>query len=340
MKTSSTESGFKFNRRKFLANTSALGAASFLGLPRIAAAEPPPEITRIRIARVPVICFAPQFVAEALLHLEGFSEVEYVNAENDIPSTLATKSDLAMFGGPSLLPAIDNGFPISAIAGLHEGCWELFAHEPVHTMLDLVGRSIAIGQLGGVDHVWLSSMFAYVGIDPRTEIEWVTTVKWKDKMRLYLDGKVDAFLAFPPEPQDLRASNVGQVIIDTTNDRPWSQYFCCMVGARNEFIEKNPIATKRALRAILKAADICSQDPEQAARFLVERGYEPRYDIALEVLKSLSYDRWRTDDPTDTMRFHSLRLREAGMIKSTPQEIIKRGSNFTFLNELKRELKA
>ena len=114
----------------------------------------------------------------------------------------------------------------------------------------------------------------------------------------------------------------------------------CMVGARNEFIEKNPIATKRALRAILKAADICSQDPELAARFLVEKGYEPRYDVALEVLKSLSYDRWRTDNPTDTIRFHCLRLRDAGMIKSTPQQIIERGSNFTFLNELKRELKA
>jgi NitT/TauT family transport system substrate-binding protein len=340
MKTPSDKSGFEFSRRKFLANSSALGTASFLGFPRIAAAEPPPEITRIRLARVPVICFAPQFVAEALLYLEGFSEVEYVIVENDIPSTLATSSDLAMFGGPSMLPAIDNGYPISAIAGLHEGCWELFAHPPVSTIRDLRGRSVAIGTLGGVEHVWLSSMLAYVGINPQTEIEWVTTTKWGDPMRLYLDGKVTAFLGFPPEPQKLRASNVGQVIVDTTNDRPWSQYFCCMVGARNDFIEKNPIATKRALRAILKAADICSQEPEQAARLLVAKGYESSYDIALEVLKSLSYDRWRTDDPTDTIRFHALRLRDAGMIKSTPQQIIARGSNFTFLNELKRELKA
>jgi NitT/TauT family transport system substrate-binding protein len=340
MKTTSDNSKFGFSRRKFLANTSALGAASFLGLPRPAAAEPPPEITRIRLARVPVICFAPQFVAEALLHLEGFSDVQYVNVEDDIPSTLATVSDLAMFGGPSMLPAIDNGFPISALAGLHEGCWELFAHEPVKTLRDLRGRTVAIGAIKGVDHVWLSSMLAYVGIDPRTDIEWVSTKKWGDRMRLYLDGKVDAFLGFPPEPQKLRADNVGRVIVDTTNDRPWSQYFCCMVGARNEFIEKNPIATKRALRAILKAADICSEEPELAARVLVERGWEPHYDLALEVIKSLSYNRWRTDNPADTIRFHSLRLREAGMIKSTPQQIIERGSNFTFLNELKRELKA
>jgi NitT/TauT family transport system substrate-binding protein len=340
MKTTRDKDFCPLSRRSFIAKTAALGAASIAGISRAGAAEPPPEVTRIRFAKVPVICFAPQLVAEALLRLEGFSEVAYVNVETDIPTTLANRCDMAMFGGPSLLPAIDTGYPLSAIAGLHEGCWELFAHEPVNTMRDLKGRSVAIGQLGGVDHVWLSSMFAYVGIDPKNEIQWVTTKKWKDKMRLYVERKVDAFLAFPPEPQELRANNEGHVIVDTTNDRPWSQYFCCLLGANNEFIERNPVATKRALRAVLKAADICSRDPEWAAQFLVENGYEPRYEVALEVLNSLSYDRWRTDNPADTMRFHSLRLREAGMIKSTPQQIIERGTNFSFLKELKRELKA
>jgi len=73
---------------------------------------------------------------------------------------------------------------------------------------------------------------------------------------------------------------------------------------------------------------------------LVERGYDTRYEVVLEILKSLSYNRWRTDNPADTLRFYALRLREAGMIKSTPQQIIQNGSNFSFLKELKRELKA
>jgi len=133
---------------------------------------------------------------------------------------------------------------------------------------------------------------------------------------------------------------IGKVILNTTLDRPWSQYYCCMIAGHRDFIAKNPIATRRALRAMLKAADICSQDPERAARLLVEKGYEPRYETALEVLKTLSYNRWRTDDPANTLRFHALRLRDAGMIKSTPQQIIERGSNFSFLNELKKEMKA
>ena len=54
----------------------------------------------------------------------------------------------------------------------------------------------------------------------------------------------------------------------------------------------------------------------------------------------MPYDRWREYDPEDTVRFYSLRLREIGMIKSSPQKIIAEGTDWHFLNELKRELKA
>jgi NitT/TauT family transport system substrate-binding protein len=259
---------------------------------------------------------------------------------DDIPTTLAESADLSMFGGPSIIPAIDKGYPITVIGGLHEGCWELFAYEPIRSLQDLVGKRIAISDFGGVEHVWLSSMLAWVGVDPKTEIIWVTHERWPDRVQAYLSRKVDAFLAFPPEPQRLRRQKVGHVIVNTTQDRPWSQYFCCLLGARNKFIEKNPIATKRALRAIVKASDICSENPEWAAQYLVNRGFEDDYEVALEIIKSLSYSRWRTDNPVDTLRFHSLRLRDAGMIKLTPQEIIDRGTDFSFLDELKKELKA
>jgi len=69
-------------RRRFLTNTSAWGAAALLGLPRTAASEPPPETRRIRLVHDPAICLAPQYLAEDLLRLEGFSEIEYVKDEN------------------------------------------------------------------------------------------------------------------------------------------------------------------------------------------------------------------------------------------------------------------
>ena len=39
-----------------------------------------------------------------------------------------------------------------------------------------------------------------------------------------------------------------------------------MVAGQSYFIKKNPIATKRALRAILKAVDIVARDPVLATK--------------------------------------------------------------------------
>jgi len=69
------------------------------------------------------------------------------------------------------------------------------------------------------------------------------------------------------------------------------------------------------------------------------KGLTDRFDTALQVMKELPYGNWRERNPEDTIRFYALRLHEAGMIKSSPQKIIARGTDWRFLNELKKELK-
>lgn len=332
-----------FSRREFLAGTSMLGAATLLGLPSTASAEPPPETTRFRIAQGPFICYAPQMVAEELLRLEGFTDVQYVKVppDNTYATLVASGGvDLAVFGPPSAVVAVDMGNPIVMVAGLHVGCWELFANERVRGIRDLKGKTIAVIGMGTVDQLWLASILSYVGLNPSKDVNWLPSQKLSETMRLFVEGKADAFLGFPPQPQELRARKFGTAIVNTTLDRPWSQYFCCMASMPTGFVEKYPIATKRAMRALLKATDICANEPERVARYLVAKGYEPRYEIGLEVLKSLPYNRWRDSSAEDSLRFHALRLHEAGLIKSTPQQILARGSDWRFLNELKKELKA
>ena len=112
-----------------------------------------------------------------------------------------------------------------------------------------------------------------------------------------------------------------------------------MVTGNREFVRKHPVATKRALRAILKATQVCALEPERTARALVYSGYTGQYDYALQTLKEIPYGRWREYDPEDSVRFYALRLHEAGMIKSSPQKIIADGTDWRFLRELKRELK-
>ena len=99
-------------------------------------------------------------------------------------------------------------------------------------------------------------------------------------------------------------------------------------------------ATKRALRAILKATDFCVSDPTGAARRMVDSGFTTEYDYALQTVKEVPYNKWRQFDPEDTIRFWALRLREAGMIKSSPNKIIADATDWRLFNELKRELKS
>jgi NitT/TauT family transport system substrate-binding protein len=316
--------------------------ASWLALPRIGLAEAPPEIRKIRLVHAPVDCLAPQYLAEELLQTEGFTQIEYVELEKGTgPSALAEgRADITQWDALSCFQPIDSGKPIVVLSGLHAGCWELFGNDRIRTIRDLKGKTVAIQGFGAGDHVMLSSMLAYVGLAPQRDVVWLEGSKLSDAMGLFIDGKADAFMAFAPQPQHLRAKKIGHVIVDTAQDPPWSQHFCCMVTARRDFVSEYPVATKRALRAFLKAADICAQDPERAAKFLVTKGYETRYDIGLEVLKKLPYDRWRHANPEDTIRFHALRLYEVGMIKNNPNRLIAQGTDWRFLNELKKELKA
>jgi NitT/TauT family transport system substrate-binding protein len=339
-----TRAAKPWDRREFVKGMAALaGSAGLLGYdPRPAAAEPPPEITKIRLVHSPAICLAPQYLAEELLHLEGFSEVEYVKVGVEPAGQLMAEgqADMSMWDVPGTIPLLDAGKPIVMLAGIHAGCYELFGNDRIHSVRDLKGARIGVYAVAGGDYVLISSILAYIGMDPRKDVNWVVGSHFTDAMHFFIDGKVDAFMGFAPEPQELRAKKIGHVIVNTSQDRPWSQYFCCAVSANRGFIAKNPIATKRALRAFLKAADICAREPERVARYLVDKGYEPRYEIGLEVLKSLPYARWRQSNPEDTLRFHALRLYEVGMLKSTPQKLIAQGTDWRFLNELKKELKA
>jgi NitT/TauT family transport system substrate-binding protein len=308
----------------------------------VAAAEPPPETTKIRLVHSPSICIAPQYIAEEFLRLDGFTDVQYLPlGTRNGPNVLADgHGDITMWDTPGLIPHLDAGKPVVLLAGVHVGCYELFGNEQVRAIRDLKGKAVAIQYVGGGDQVLISSMLAYVGINPQHEVTWIAGESKSDAMGLFVEGKADAFLGFAQQPEELRRKQVGHVIVDTAQDKPWSQYFCCMVAANRDFAQRHPVATKRVLRAILKAADICAADPQRAARFLSDKMYEPRFQIGLSVMQRLPYNRWRDAHPEDTLRFHALRLYEVGVIKTTPQKLIAQATDWRFLNELKREIKA
>jgi NitT/TauT family transport system substrate-binding protein len=333
------------SRRRFLTNAALAGAAGVGGFgawSEAQAAEGPLETTTIRLMHTPALCHAPQFVAEALLRAEGFTEVRFIDAAStgEINEAVAGgKADFNLHFAPQWVTVVDGGGPVTVLAGVHVGCFELFGNETTRTVADLKGRTVGVPALGSSEYLFVSVIAANLGLDPVRDIRWVARPS-RRPLQLFAEGKIDAFLGLPPVPQEMRARGIGRVLVNSSLDHPWSQYFCCMLAGNREFIRAKPVATKRVLRAILKAADLCATQPEGAARRLVDRGFTKQYDYALQTIRDVPYDKWREYDAEDTIRFYALRMRELGFIKSTPQRIIADGTDWRFLEELKRELKA
>jgi NitT/TauT family transport system substrate-binding protein len=303
------------------------------------------ETTKIRLIRetkFAILCYAPQYLAEDHLKAEGFTDVQYVPKGvkgSEAEALVENNADISAALGVDWIMPIAEGKPLVVVAGLHAGCIELFASHKVRSIRDLKGKRLAVHGLGSPERFLLASIVAYIGLDPEDDIEWVfsTPNEW---MQLLADDKVDAILTFPPLNYVLHASKVGHVILNTSVDDPWKHYLCCMIGARRDYVEQHPVATKKAIRAILKANELCSNEPERMADWLVKNGQATDRDFALRTLKDIPYTAWRDYDPDDTMRFYALRLREAKLIKDTPNEILERGTDWTIFNQVKNELKA
>jgi NitT/TauT family transport system substrate-binding protein len=325
------------DRRDFLKTGFSIAAAGLAGAVAMTrartslATEAPPETTTLRIGQYTATCIAPLYIVDDLLREEGFADVRYVpNA------TYAEMDFCADFAPPQIIP-IEAGEPIVMLAGIHPGCFELFARESIRSVGDLKGKKVGVRFSGSGEYVVVSIIAASVGLDPAKDINWVYHGH-RDQKELFAGGEIDAFLSVPPWAQELHAQNFGHVILNSTLDRPWSQYLCCMLFGNVDFVRRNPIATKRFVRAIVGATDICAAKPDWVAHRLVDRGFTPRYDSARQGLGEISYTNWRDYDPEDTVRFYALRLRELGMIKSSPDKIIATGTDWRFIKEVRKEL--
>jgi len=325
-------------RRRFLTAAALAGAADLIRPPQTLAAEGPLETTTVRLLK-PGLCVSTLYVAEELLRAEGFTDIRFVDRP-DARAIGQIRRDGGDFGpiyACECVQAIDAGEQISVLAGVMVGCFELFARDGIGSVAELKGKRIGVQAAGPPAQQLLTLMAAEVGLDAR-DVQWVTDPKVKP-IELFVGGKIDAFLGFPPEPQQLRAARIGNVLVNTAADRPWSQYFCCMLAGSPHYVRAYPNATRSVLRAVLKAADLCAADPAGIGRRLADGGRVPRADYAAQTFADNNY-KWREFDPEDTIRWYALRLHEVGLIKSSPQKIIADGTHWRFLNELKRELKA
>lgn len=340
------------SRRTLLRSAAGLGVAAIV-TPLIgacgdddkerAAVQIPTETSSIRIPKVALTAAIAQAVAAEFLKEEGFTDVQYVTLPRpeEIFSRFASgEFDLTLLPANMVTARVDAGDPIVALAGVNAGCFQIVASNAVKTLSDCRGKRLASSGQGFPDDIFLSLTLRNVGIDMRKE-NTVHTHPHDTAVQALTSGEIDVMVTYPPLVSRLRTSDIAHLILDANVDRPWSQYIFSFVVVHRDFLTKNPQATKRALRALLKAADVVAKEPERAAQASKAQGFipEPLYTPTLNELPMIPYNVWRTFDPADTMRFYALRLKEAGIVTGTPDQILAKGTDFRFLRELRQELK-
>jgi len=300
---------------------------------------PPPETTTIRISLNS--CDAPIMAAESFLREEGFTDVQLTDAAT-ATALPAGKVDLGNLFPTALAGALQDGVPVVNLGGIHPGCVDIWAPQSVATLKDLVGHTVVV-QAKTIQNVPYSDIVLYLkqlGVDPK-DVNFVVQPD-ADLVKLYLDGKNDAVVLPAAADEALRANpaNKGHSVFSLTTEEPWAHTDCCFVVTTQAWYQAHPIAAKRAMRAILRAADALPADRADAAKAVTDKGLfggAKNFANVHNAVNMLSFN-WRDLDAEKSLRLHAGLLADTGLLKLSADDLVK-SIDLRILNELRTELK-
>jgi len=298
---------------------------------------PPPETTTIRLGTLP--CDHPIMASEAFLQQEGFTRTEILAGRQLASGRVDIDVAFSVFDIAQLL---ESGLRIVLFAGLHPGCIEIWAQPGIRSLQDLRGRTLVVRSrtLGDFGYSYTAIALKHAGIDP-AQVNWVVQPD-ANPVNLFLEGRNDAVLATTVGTAALHAdpANRGHVIHNQLMDRPWSILPCCLLVAKQEWYRANPVAAKRVVRAILRAADAQTGSRFDAVKRVTDRGLfgGPANFNNVLFAASMVPANWRDLDLERSIRFYGQLLADVGLLKVSVDDMV-RTIDLRILQELRTELR-
>jgi NitT/TauT family transport system substrate-binding protein len=298
---------------------------------------PPPETTTIRLGTLP--CDHPVMASEAFLQQEGFTRTEILAGRQLAGGRVDIDVAFTVFDVAQLL---ESGQRIVVFAGLHPGCVEIWAQPGIGSLQDLRGRTLVVQSrtLGNFAYSYPAIALKHSGVE-LNQVNWVVQPD-ANPVALFLEGKNDAVYAAQVGSAALHANpaNRGHVIHSQLMDRPWSVLPCCMIVAKQEWYSANPVAAKRTVRAILRAADAQTSSRADAVKRVTDRGLfgGPANFENVLFAASMVPANWRDLDAERSLRFYGQLLADVGLLKVSVEDMV-RTIDSRILEELRVELR-
>lgn len=342
----------KLTRRDVLrhgaAIAAALGAAPLLtsSVPLLTRREalaapvplPAPETTTIRIACAP--CDAQIMIAERYLKQEGFTNIEITDV-NAISALASGRIDMGTMFPHNLANMVQAGQRVVALVGLHPGCAEIWAQPDIASLRDLRGKTIVVPvkTLASSAYTYPAIVLRQAGVNP-ADVNFVVQAG-ANPVALYLEGKNDVVFVATTGAVALAVNpaNKGHRVHDMMKDDPWAKIDCCLLVTRQEWYSANPVAAKRAVRAIFRAADFQPDDRADAVKLVTDRGLfggANNYRIVLGAANMVPGN-WRDLDVEKSVRFFGQLLADVGLLRISVDDVAK-AVDPRILRELKAEL--
>ncbi|HEV8338530.1 MAG TPA: ABC transporter substrate-binding protein [bacterium] len=299
-----------------------------------AAQLPPPETTTIRVGVLP--CDHPIMASEAFLQQEGFTRVELLAGRQlaSVDIDVGFPIDVAQY--------LEGGQRVVAFAGLHAGCAEVWAQPGINSLQDLRGRALVVQSraIGNFAYSYTAIVLKNAGVDP-SQVNWVVQPN-ANPTALFLEGKNEAVFAAQAGTAALHANpaNRGHVIHSQLMERPWSTLACCLLIAKQEWYRTNPVAAKRAVRAILRAADAQTPSRAEAVKRITDRGLfggPSSFDNVLYAASMVPAN-WRDLDMERSLRFYAQLLADVGLLKVSVDDVVQTADS-RILEEVQAELR-
>jgi len=250
---------------------------------------------KIKICYLGLTCEPPIFVAyeKGFFQEEGL-DVELIKSDWD---SMRDGLNLGRFHATHhlvmyLVKPVEAGLDVKLTGGIHTGCLRLQAGKKtgIKTAGQLKGKKIGVTHMGSPPFLFASRVLVAQGLDPQTDVEWVTFPG--EAMGLALDqGRVDAVASAEPIGTMLIARDQVDNVSDQAIDAPYDDEYCCAVVVNGKFASEHPAAAAKVTRALLKGAKWVSVNPVAAAKLAVEKKYVASTpEINAQAIRALKYE--------------------------------------------------
>ena len=231
---------------------------------------------KIRVGYYGGTCEAPIFIAaEKGFFKRNGLDVKLVKLNGEIlKEGIATGKLDAVQLSPGTFKPIEQGLNIKITGGVHTGCIQAVvpANSGIKSLKDLKGKTIGVDAIGGVPMVLLSVELNKLGINPRTEVNWVAYPS--PQLQTALEkGAIQAFATWDPFSELAVKSIKARIIFSSTHDPKYKDQFCCFIGINGNLVKTQPQVAKAITKALNEASLWVGKNPKQAAQIAIAKKY-------------------------------------------------------------------